>query len=163
MTALVLTALLLLAPLSAAAHTAPVTRAAVTAAAGASVAVPGVQLVAGASAATSIWLVLGVLAAGLLILSVPRRLTIAVLVVVLGVLAFETGVHAVHHLGDSRAAARCPVASATPHLGGATGAATTVAAVPAASPDAVEPASPILLSARFLGPVQGRAPPSIAS
>jgi hypothetical protein len=50
----------------------------------------------------------------------PRRALVLALVLVLGVLAVETGVHSVHHLADRQAAAECAVAWATAHVPGAT-------------------------------------------
>jgi hypothetical protein len=50
----------------------------------------------------------------------PRLAVSAIAVLALVVLAFETGLHSVHHLGDERGAAECSVASGTTHLAGTT-------------------------------------------
>jgi len=105
-------------------------------------------------------LLLGALAVGLW---APRRVRVALLVALLGVLAFESGVHAVHHLGDVRAAARCAVASAAPHLGSADVSPATYAPALQASDGRVAALESLALPARSLGPTQGRAPPPTAS
>jgi hypothetical protein len=70
-------------------------------------------------AAVTIWLAAVLtLALGLGVVA-PRRTLGLALVLVLGVLALETGVHSVHHLADRQAAAECAVASATAHVPGA--------------------------------------------
>src|SRR5262245_15186813 len=93
----------------------------------------------------------------------PRRALALTLAVLLALLAFETGLHSVHHLGQADQGAACAVASATPHL-----AATDVADVAdiAAPPPMArhsldpEPRSPRALAAPF---EDGRAPPASRS
>jgi hypothetical protein len=50
----------------------------------------------------------------------PRRALTAGIVLLLGIFAFETGVHSVHHLADARDASECRVASAASHVTGTT-------------------------------------------
>jgi hypothetical protein len=61
------------------------------------------------------WLVIAIVG---LAASSRRRIVAALAVVALAVMAFETGVHSVHHLGDEAGAAQCSVASASTHLDG---------------------------------------------
>jgi len=90
----------------------------------------------------------------------PRRTLVVALVLVLGVLTVETGVHSVHHLADRQAAADCVVASATAHVHGVT---------PVTAPDAVWVPTPIGLASLLVvdrpgsrpsRPDAGRAPPA---
>jgi len=48
----------------------------------------------------------------------PRRALVLAIVLILGVFAFENGVHSVHHLNDLRSGPTCSVAAATAHLAG---------------------------------------------
>jgi hypothetical protein len=61
------------------------------------------------------WLVIAIVG-----LAAPsrRRIVASLAVLALAVLAFETGVHSVHHLGDEAGASQCSVASASTHLDG---------------------------------------------
>jgi hypothetical protein len=93
----------------------------------------------------------------------PRRLVAAALVALLGVIAFESGVHAVHHLDNPRSAARCAVASAAPHMGGTADACTASTPGLLATPDRVVIVEAPTSAARPLSPARGRAPPSVAS
>jgi hypothetical protein len=92
----------------------------------------------------------------------PRRALALALTLILGVLAFESGVHSVHHIGDAQSGATCSVATATAQIAGTPG-------------DDVSPAPPILpsekrvalqqrpnLEAFSLAVHQGRAPPRTA-
>ena len=88
-----------------------------------------------------------------------RRIVVAALVVCLTVFAFETALHAVHHLGEPDAHGACAVASATAHLTGAcasiadTGSPTPVSLGAASlAPSQSPPSQPIR-------PREGRAPP----
>jgi hypothetical protein len=48
----------------------------------------------------------------------PRRALTVGIVLLLGIFAFETGVHSVHHLAEARDASECRVASAASHVTG---------------------------------------------
>lgn len=50
----------------------------------------------------------------------PRRALTIGIVLLLGIFAFEAGVHSVHHLADARDASECRVASAASHVTGTT-------------------------------------------
>jgi hypothetical protein len=62
---------------------------------------------------------LAVLLALLVAVRRSRRVVAIGGVAALVALAFEGGLHSVHHLGDERSASQCSVASAAPHLDGA--------------------------------------------
>lgn len=98
-----------------------------------------------------------------LLLKAPRRVAASAVVVLLAIVAFETGVHAVHHLGDTHAASHCVVASVTPHLGGATQAPATWTPHLHVTADSVVVGDAGVLVARPLSPSPGRAPPAFAS
>jgi hypothetical protein len=55
---------------------------------------------------------------GLAVAPWRRRIVASLAVLALAVLAFESGVHSVHHLGDEAGASHCSVASASTHLAG---------------------------------------------
>jgi len=109
------------------------------------------------------WLALVTLVLTALLVRAPRRVAAAVFAVVLGVVAFETGVHAVHHLGDTHAASHCVVASVAPHLGGTTDAPATNVPCLTMAPHAVVVTDVVVLAARPFGPSAVRAPPALAS
>ena len=103
--------------------------------------------------------------AGLLTLTLiaawqPRRALAMGLVLIAGVLAFETGVHSTHHLGQSDE--HCVVAGMAAQLSG-----DLVAAVDDAPPSAATttvaalPATPVV-TARSVAPDAGRAPPVLS-
>ena len=82
------------------------------------------------------------------------------IVLVLLLFAFESGVHAVHHLGDREAASQCSVASASTHLAG-TLAEPVQIDVLRRSPMQTPPAAPHPVAAsQPFRPDAGRAPPS---
>ena len=63
------------------------------------------------------WAVIAVLAVAALAAAWrPRRAVAVTLVLVAAVLAFETGVHSAHHLGQAEEAARCAVAAMATQL-----------------------------------------------
>jgi hypothetical protein len=128
-------------------------------------AIPGrVELLTAAPAATvPVWLALLALALVALLIRAPRRVAVGVFAVLIAILAFETGVHAVHHLGDRHAASHCVVASVTPQLGGITDAPSTGIPHLHVTAQAVVLPEPVVLSARPVGPAPVRAPPSLAS
>jgi hypothetical protein len=110
-----------------------------------------------------VWLAVAALVLTALLVRAPRRVAGAVFAIVLGVVAFETGVHAVHHLGDTHAASHCVVASVAPHLGGTTDAPATNMPCLAMAPHAVVVTDVVVLPARPFGPSAVRAPPAPAS
>jgi len=103
--------------------------------------------------------------AGLVLLTVllraPRRVAVVTFAILIAVLAFQTGVHAVHHLGDRHAASHCAVASVAPHVGGTTHAPPSGMPSLDASPDVIVVANVATLPARSLRPSPGRAPPAL--
>ena len=107
------------------------------------------------------WLLAG-LAAGLLLALTrlrPRRGLVVLLVVLLGVLAVENGVHSVHHLGE-RQVAPCVVAAAAGHLVAVLDGGTPALPAPVTlSRSSVEDVASGPLSLR-LGPDPARAPPA---
>jgi hypothetical protein len=88
-----------------------------------------------------------------------RRLVVVTLVLLLAVLAFENGLHSVHHGLEERLLASCPLAVASAHLS-ATPAEDNVTEVilsaVAAAPEHTQPQ----VSLRALRAHQGRGPPS---
>jgi hypothetical protein len=123
-------------------------------------AVPGPALVAATPLPEMPWAVLAALAGGSLLLARRRRAGLALaLVLVLGILAFETGFHSTHHLERPDEAARCVVAGASAQL--SADLVDVTLDVPRASvvPDRV--AVPDLPAAvvRVVPPDAGRAPP----
>ena len=93
----------------------------------------------------------------------PYRLTASALAVFVTIVSFESGIHAVHHLGDPDGAARCAVASVTTHLNGTAGAPSVEPPSLDATTDALAVFEPFLLGASPFSPQRGRAPPSIVS
>jgi hypothetical protein len=93
----------------------------------------------------------------------PRRSLAVALVLVAGILAFETGVHSAHHLGQADEAARCAVAGMATQLN-----ADLVDVTPDAVPITVSGsgivalASPVV-TARLVAPDAGRAPPALSA
>ena len=92
----------------------------------------------------------------------PRSSVAAALCLVLGIFAFEAGVHSVHHLEAGHSAiTHCAIASATAHAPADLSEAVTV--VPAPEPgrlaSAGAPCRPVSISLR---PDSGRAPPALA-
>jgi hypothetical protein len=124
-----------------------------------------VEVVAAATpAAVPGWLaLLALVTVALLAMKTPRRMAAAAFVVLLAIVAFETGVHGVHHLGDTHAASHCVVASVAPHLGGATDAPVTDTPHLLVTADSVAVADELVLAACPLGPCPGRSPPALAS
>lgn len=107
------------------------------------------------------WLALLVLAAVLVGVVWSRRATAGLLIVLLAVFVFETGLHSVHHLGEKRDAPRCVIESAASHLGGVVGGPMSLEGPgeTAELPPCLEPATPPRPS---LHPDRGRAPPFLA-
>jgi fumarate reductase subunit D len=102
-------------------------------------------------------------AAFLVALLVRRRARRAIglaLVVLLAVLAFENGLHSVHHGLDERRLAGCPLGAASSHLSATPvediATAELILSVVAAAPERTQPDVDI----RALSAHQGRAPPS---
>jgi hypothetical protein len=97
--------------------------------------------------------------AGLVAAPWRRRIVAPLTVLALVTLAFEAGIHSVHHLGDKSGAAHCSVASASTHLSG------TAADGPSVGvPVLVVPAPPAFQTAPAGGPplrsASGRGPPA---
>ncbi len=106
------------------------------------------------------WTALALLAAlALAALSRRRRVVALTLVLVVGLFAFEAGVHSAHHLGSADDAARCVVAGMSSQLSADVVDVTFDALLPRA-PEASVPAlaAPAVI-ARVLAPDAGRAPP----
>lgn len=107
------------------------------------------------------WPLLVVALFGVLLCRRRARHAVALaLVLLLAVLAFEDGLHSVHHLTEHAKPVRCAIAAATAHLS-ATAVDITVSA------DVVLPVVAVSVEpgqtdpvARFLCPDQGRSPPS---
>ena len=102
---------------------------------------------------------LAVALALLLIARASRRGVAAAASIALLVLAFESGVHSVHHLGDTRGAAQCSVASAAPHLVGSPAEPPSVSPAVAPGGDGLIVAGAPALSSCPFRPDAGRAPP----
>lgn len=98
--------------------------------------------------------------AALLVQRRTRRAIVLTLVVLLAVLAFENGLHSVHHGLDERRLAGCPLGVASSHLSATPvediAAAELILAVVASAPELSQPD----VDLRALPPQQGRAPPS---
>jgi hypothetical protein len=105
------------------------------------------------------------LAIAVLSLLPRRRLRLGAVAfgVLLAIAAFETAVHAVHHLGDAEGAARCVVASVASHVSGMAEPPQTDPPSLGATEPCVAVVDPLQPDTRPLGPQRGRAPPSIAS
>ena len=92
----------------------------------------------------------------------PRTAVAVALVLLVGVLAFESGVHSVHHLGDPGRASGCVLASTSLNLSGleVEPVALDGALAPIGPP--VSAAAPLHAHARPESPHEGRAPPRLA-
>jgi hypothetical protein len=108
-----------------------------------------------------LWVALAGLVLVALLLRAPRRVAATTFALLIAVLAFETGVHAVHHLGDRHAASHCAVASVAPHVGGTTDPPSTGMPSLDVSADAVIVADAAVLPAPSLGAYPGPAPPAL--
>jgi len=89
----------------------------------------------------------------------PRRALALAIVLILGLFAFENGLHSVHHLGDVRSEAACSVAAATAHLAGTVVDGTTQAHLVLTLPEHVVLQRPLAFESSCLAAHQGRAPP----
>ena len=134
-------------------------------AASAVVAPPLVEtLTSAAPAPAPPWAVIAVVAVvALAVASRPRRSLAVALVLVAGILAFETGVHSAHHLGQAEDAARCAVAGMATQLS-ADLVDIALDAVPITVSESriVALASPVV-TARLVAPDAGRAPPALSA
>jgi len=93
----------------------------------------------------------------------PRRAVAVALVLVVGVLAFETGLHSAHHLGQPDASSRCIVAWMSTQLSaGLTGTTLDLLPAPVAEAPVAALAAPIV-TARIVAPDAGRAPPVLSA
>ena len=122
------------------------------------------EVIAAAPAAPALpWTAIALLAAVALAgVSRKRRVVAVTLVLVVGLLAFETGVHSVHHLGKADEAAHCTVAWMSSQLSADT-VDTIVHALPVPVLEVSAPAlaSPALAE-RAIAPDAGRAPPVLS-
>ena len=91
----------------------------------------------------------------------PRRTLVFALALILGIFAFESGLHSVHHGFDPKPE-RCPLAAASQHLTAVTIDETLTAAVALPLVRVAIETTTTAPPARFLRPDQGRAPPSAA-
>jgi len=95
----------------------------------------------------------------------PRRALALAIVLILGLFAFENGVHSVHHLNDLRqvddlrSATKCPVAAATTHLAGTPVDGATHEHLVLTSPERVVLPQQLGFEASCIAAHQGRAPP----
>ena len=95
----------------------------------------------------------------------PRRALVLAIVLILGLFAFENGVHSVHHLNDVRhlddlrSGATCTVAAATAQLSGTPVDYAVEAQLIPASPERLVPQQSLSFDASDLAAHQGRAPP----
>lgn len=99
----------------------------------------------------------GLAGAALALRSRPAR--IAALVLLLSVLAVESGVHSVHHLGSDAGPARCSIAQATSHLLGLHVAPAALSGAPLCLAAAAAPAVAVVHRRTLYRPDPGRAPP----
>lgn len=115
-------------------------------------------LIAAAPVTAGLWTVLAAVAVLALAIARRRHAVAVVCVAVLVLIAFEAGLHSVHHIGDHRDAS-CVIASASAHTG-----ALTVESVALERP--TEVATPVAVSVgtpkmvRSSAPDLGRAPPA---
>ena len=122
-----------------------------------------VELIGAAPEAPGLGAIILALVAGAVLTTVaPRRRVLALtLVLVAGLLAFESGVHAAHHLGDETAG--CAVAWISAQLSGEV-VDVAVVPVPVTLTDARLPDGVVtLVAARGLAPDAGRAPPLLSA
>jgi hypothetical protein len=95
----------------------------------------------------------------------PRRALALAIVLILGLFAFENGVHSVHHLNDLRhvddlrSGATCTVAAATAQLSGTPVDCAIETQLIPASPERLVLQQPLSFDASDLAAHQGRAPP----
>ena len=89
----------------------------------------------------------------------PRRNLALALVLLLAIFAFESGLHAVHHLNDQDRGESCAVASASQHVAGTEVEGSLTGDAPAPAEPTRVASVRVIRSARSLGPHEGRAPP----
>jgi hypothetical protein len=89
----------------------------------------------------------------------PRLAIAASLVVLLAVFVFESGVHSVHHLGETGRSAACHVAATSEHLSGTETDGVVVGYVPGPPRVAVLGWSLSVVPLQAPSPHEGRAPP----
>jgi hypothetical protein len=107
------------------------------------------------------WLPLLILTAFLFVASRSRRAVVGLLIGLLAVLAFETGLHSVHHLAEQRDPTRCIVESVSSNRSGGIGEVTIVVS-PAETADLTPCLKSVAPPQRSLRPDQGRALPFLA-
>jgi hypothetical protein len=113
------------------------------------------------ASSTSPWVFLAaaVATAGFIARRQPRATVAAALVLLLAVLAFETGVHSVHHLGDPGRGEACAIAATSQHLSGIGVEVVVVGHAPAMRDVAPPADAPALAPCRPPSPHEDRAPP----
>jgi hypothetical protein len=103
------------------------------------------------------------LAATLLVAWRPRRVLALALVLVIGVLAFETGIHSTHHLDRADEAASCTVAGVSAQLSAdLIDTSLDVPQAPLAEMSVAVRSTPVVV-ARAVAPDAGRAPPALSA
>ena len=90
----------------------------------------------------------------------PRRALVVTLAVLLCVFAFENALHSVHHGFDPKQQEECTVAAASAHLAAVQVDDPGLSSVMLPVVGRAEATSPASTPTGFLGPDQGRAPPS---
>lgn len=112
------------------------------------------------------WWVMLAAAAGVIVAwRRPRRALALAIVLILGLFAFENGIHSVHHLNDLRhlddlrSGAICHVAAATAHVAGTLVDGTTPEHLVLPSPERLVLQQHLSVEALSLAAHQGRAPP----
>jgi hypothetical protein len=102
------------------------------------------------------------IAALLVVVGRRRRLMTLGLALVTLVLAFETGVHSVHHLGSPQDASQCAVAVATTHVQGTVGEPVVPPSAPFYAGTAPFVREPVRLASPTWLAWRGRAPPFLS-
>jgi hypothetical protein len=107
------------------------------------------------------WLPLLILTTSLIAGCRSRRRVAGLLIALLAVLAFEVGLHSVHHLGEPPEAARCVVETVSSNLSGAAGEPMSVVA-PASTADLAPHLDSLAPPRHLPRPDRGRGPPVLA-
>jgi len=90
----------------------------------------------------------------------PRSGLVVVLVLLLGVFAFENALHSVHHGFDPRQQEECAVAAVAAQLAAVAVDGDGLSSFTLAVGERADTAPPLVALSRFTSPDQGRAPPS---
>jgi hypothetical protein len=108
------------------------------------------------------WPSLFAVAAVIIVARRPRRALALAIVLILGLFAFENGVHSVHHINDLQSGAACSVAAATVHVAGTPVDGTTAELLILPSQERLVLQQQPNFEALSLAVHQGRAPPLAA-